>query len=203
MSMDLYRWARELKGLARREKVVLMAIADRVNDKLGYAYPSQEKIGEDTGYHRSSVARACDSLKEKGLLSWRNKRKPGGNYSSNCYFIHRVEFCDTAQNSTAVSQGDVQPCSTMEQKPSVEPKEITLNGSEGKVAGKGNGNLTQKQLAYAEKLAHKYFATYRDEHYLFDNLLGATSAFLASGQTDTDWRGLGTGLPSPKDKGWM
>ena len=53
------------------------------------------------------------------------------------------------------------------------------------------------------KLAHKYFATYRDEHYLFDNLLSATKAFLASGQTDTDWRGLGTGLPSPKDKGWM
>jgi len=203
MSMDLYRWARDLKGLTRREKVVLMAIADRVNDKSGYAYPSQEKIGEDTGYHRSSVARACDSLKEKGLLSWNNKRKVGGHYTSNCYFIHRVEFCDTARRDAAVSQGDTQPCSTMEQKPLVEPKEITLNGSEGKVAGKGSGNLTEKQLAYAEKLAHKYFATYRDEHYQFDNLLSATRAFLASGQTDTDWRGLGTGLPSPKEKGWM
>jgi hypothetical protein len=203
MSMDLYRWARELKGLTRREKVVLMAIADRVNDKMGYAYPSQEKIGEDTGYHRSSVARACESLKEKGLLSWRNKRKPGGHYTSNCYFIHRVEFCDTAQNNTAVSQGDTQPCSTVKQKPLVEPKDITLSGNEGKVAFKGNGNLTQKQLVYAEKLAHKYFALYRQEHYLFDYLLSKTMAFFSSSQTDADWRGLGTGLPSPKDKGWM
>ncbi|MDA8723760.1 hypothetical protein N9M90_03085, partial [Alphaproteobacteria bacterium] len=81
--------------------------------------------------------------------------------------------------------------------------DITLSSSEERVASKGNCNLTPKQLAYADKLAHKYFALYREEHYLFDNLLSATKAFLSSGQTDADWRAIGTGLPSPKDKGWM
>ena len=203
MSMELYRWARGLKGLTRREKVVLMAIADRVNDKWGYAYPSQETIGEDTGYHRSSVARACESLKEKGLLSWHKNRKAGGHFSSNYYVIHRVDFCGTADNDTAVPQGGAQPCGTVRQKPLLEPKELTLNSSEEKVANRGGNKLTEKQLVYANNLAEKYYDLYREEHYQFSNLLSAVKSYLASGQTDEDWRKIGTGLPSPKAMGWM
>lgn len=202
MSFELYRWAKGRKGLPPCEKAVLLAIADRTNDEKGIAWPSQDTLADDTGYERSTISRACKSLRDKGLLSWSKEMKPNGRFSSNCYKIHRMASNHMAEREVSVLHNTTSPCGKKPQKPLEEPKDITLIKVEGS-ADKGVKVLTEKQLKYAEKLAGQYFGKYKHEFYEYDLLLANTQAFLASEQRDEDWRNLGIGLPTPKDLGWM
>jgi predicted transcriptional regulator len=203
MSFELLKWARGVKGLSPPEKAVLKEIADRTNDEKGYAWPSQQRLAEDTGYERSTVSRACNSLRDKGLLSWKKEMTPNGRFSSNCYVIHRVAPSHKAEICSTVLQNATSPCGTAQQKPLAEHKELTLREGNKYLANSGSGQLTHKQLNYVEKLAHQYHDKYKDEFFQFDKLFEDMKRFLASKQTEEDWLRIGNGLPSPKQMGWI
>ena len=199
MSFDCYRWAKSQKGLSPTEKAVLVAIADYVNDEKGYAWPSQDKLAEDTSYSRATVHRACKSLQKKGLLSWSKVMLDSGHFSSNRYVLHRVAECGAAtshmaKKDTAVLQRVVPPCSTVQQKPLEKPLDRTLNNTN--VAKKGRV-LSEKQKALAEKIAVQLLKAHPNEHFQLESLIKDCEDFLVSQQREEDWVAIGNGLPNP------
>ena len=55
-------------NLTATEKFVLLVIANFVNDKTGYAWPSQETIALKASLSRQTVNKAIKSLKAKNIL---------------------------------------------------------------------------------------------------------------------------------------
>ena len=199
MAYVWYRWAKSQKGLSPTEKNVLVAIADRFNDKEGCAWPSQSKLAEDTSYSRTSIHRACKSLRNKGLLSWSKVMRDTGRFSSNRYVLHRVAECDvatshTAQDNIAVLQSAQSPCSTVQQKPLEEPLNRTLNNTN--VAKKARV-LTDKQKSFAEKMAVELMKAHPNEHFQLESLIKDCEDYLLSPQREEDWVALGNGLDNP------
>ena len=74
MSVEWSKWAKSVKGLSRREKQVLVWLADFYNDEKGCAWPSQETLAEIAVYSRSTISKACKELERKdlsaGLKRW-------------------------------------------------------------------------------------------------------------------------------------
>ena len=201
MSFECYRWAKSQKGLSPPEKNVLVAIADYVNDEKGYAWPSQDKLAEDTSYSRATIHRACKSLQKKGLLSWSKVMLPSGHFSSNRYVLHRVAECGAATShaakiDAAVLQRVEPPCSTAQQKPLDKPLDRTLNNTN--VAKKGRV-LSEKQKALAEKMAVQLLKEHPNEHHQLPILIKDCEDFLSSPQREEDWVTLGNGLRNPFD----
>jgi len=201
MSFDWYRWAKSQKGLSPPEKAVLVAIADRVNDEKGYAWPSQDKLAEDTSYSRATIHRACKSLKQRGFLSWSKIMLPSGHFSSNRYVLHRVAECGVATShkakiDTTVLQRVEPPCSTVQQKPLSEPLDRTLSINRG---SKKKRVLSDKQKILAEKKASQLLKENPDQYFQLSSLLQDCKKFLLSDQTEEDWKCIGNGLLNPFD----
>ena len=201
MSFDWYRWAKSQKGLSPPEKAVLVTIADYFNDKEGSAWPAQDTLAEDTSYSRTTVHRACKSLKQRGLLSWSKIMLPSGHFSSNRYVLHRVAECGVATSheakiDTAVLQRVEPPCSTVQQKPLGKPLDRTLNTSRG---SKKKRVLSDKQKILAEKKANQLLKENPDQYFQLSSLLQDCKKFLLSDQTEEDWKRIGNGLPNPFD----
>jgi len=88
MSIKAHQWASQHKGLTRLEKTVLKEIANRYSDEKGRAWPSQNRIANDTGYHRSSICRGLNGLEKKGLIVRINAfDSETGARTSNRYFL--------------------------------------------------------------------------------------------------------------------
>ena len=132
MSLKWFKWAKEVTGLKSTEKFVLICLADYFNDDLGYAFPAQETIANYTCLERSTISRACKSLKQKGLISWEHQHKESGRFSSNKYVLHRVADIHTAENNTSMSLSATNPCGTVQQKHLSKPLKLTLSSSRNK-----------------------------------------------------------------------
>ena len=198
MSLEWFKWAKTVTGLSSPEKFVLICLADYFNDELGYAYPAQETIATFTGLNRSTINRACKSLQRKGLISWKHQHKNSGRYSSNKYVLHRVADSYTAESNKSMLQSATNPCGTAQQKHLSKHLNITLNSSNKNKSEKSK-KLTDKQEAFAEALANKYWSKRGKEYYVFDSLLADCRTYLLSSQTDDDWKAIGNGLPPPSE----
>ena len=100
-------------NLPYKKKWTLTILANYYNEKSGEAYPSIETISKNAGLSRSSIIRALNSLKEKGLITVK-KRRRSGRFSQNVYDIHLVPSChvsasDMAKNSSTKYQRDTSP----------------------------------------------------------------------------------------------
>ena len=200
MSFKWYQWANKQKNLSPPEKAVLKAIADYFNDELGYAWPSQEKLAEDTSYNRSTISRACKKLKNRGLLSWKKDMRSSGHFSSNRYELHHVADSHAAENLEAEEVTTVltkapSPCRTGQQKHLAEPLDSTLNLQESR---KENKELTEGQHKLAETWAKKLIARFPGEYFSLPDLISDIEKFLLSDQSDESWQALGNGHPNPK-----
>ena len=198
MSLGWFKWAKKVTGLKSTEKFVLICLADYFNDDLGYAYPAQETIAEFTCLNRSTINRACKSLQRKGLISWRHQHKDGGRYSSNKYVLHRVADSHMAESNTSVLQSATYPCGTAQQKHLSKHLNLTLNNTNKYKSEKGK-KLTDRQEAFAEQLANRYWSLYKHEQFAFESLLADCRTYLLSSQTDDDWKAIGNGLPPPSE----
>ncbi|KTR19646.1 helix-turn-helix domain-containing protein [Curtobacterium citreum] len=69
MSAKAYRWARGQSGLPGPQKFVLVMLGDYYNDEWSRAWPSLNRLAEDTGYGKSTVERALRSLRDEGLVA--------------------------------------------------------------------------------------------------------------------------------------
>lgn len=84
-------WVLELKGLNHNEKVVLWCLTMHANNRTHRTWVSVGKIAEECGYSpnsRVTVRRALRSLRDKGLITYREQRAGAGEkQSSNTYTV--------------------------------------------------------------------------------------------------------------------
>ena len=149
MSVEWSKWAKSVKGLSRREKQVLVWLADFYNDEKGCAWPSQDKLAEIAVYSRSTINKACKQLREKGLISWTKKKREFGRFPSNKYKLHRVVIDHMVGGHNTVYQNETSPCSKTGHKLLNRTLNRTLNDSD---AFKGS-----KYDAPIERYAKYYF----------------------------------------------
>lgn len=200
MSIYWLRWVKTQKGLKPPEKAVLVWIADYYNDEIGYAWPSQETLAEDTGYNRSTIHRACKSLQEKGLLSWEKNMRSSGHFSSNRYKLHHVADRHNAESLEAkkepiMLQTAKSPCATRQQKHLLKRLDLPLKLEED---AKIDIELTRKQSELAELWASKLVSKHPGEYFDIQQIRDDCKHFLSSDQSEESWRALGNGLPNPK-----
>ena len=85
---------------------IRVAIANFVNEKTGYAWPSQDTIARKASLTRQTVNKAIKSLVRKNyLVSVRRSDK--GKSTSNIYQINRVAFFDCQQHHVAENDNEV------------------------------------------------------------------------------------------------
>ena len=107
--------------LPATEKFVLLTIANFVNEKTGYAWPSQDTIARKASLTRQTVNKAIKSLARKNyLVSVRRSDK--GKSTSNIYQINRVTLFDSqqhhvAENDNEASNSDTEVCNGELHKP--------------------------------------------------------------------------------------
>ena len=154
MSVEWSKWAKSVKGLSRREKQVLVWLADFYNDEKGCAWPSQETLAEIAVYSRSTISKACKELRKKGLISWTKKMGEFGRFPSNQYKLHRVAFDHMAGGHNTVYQNETSPCGKTKHKLLNRTLNRTLNDSD---AFKGS-----KYDAPIEKYAKGYIKDLKD-----------------------------------------
>lgn len=65
----------DVHGLDPTAKLVLLAIADHINDETGYGWPSMQRLATIAGIDRRSVVRWVEWLEKAGHLTV--SRKPG------------------------------------------------------------------------------------------------------------------------------
>jgi len=68
MSIDATRWAWQQRVGRSTEKLVLLSLADRANEKHE-CYPSIERLALDTGCNRKTVMDAIKRLEDQGLVT--------------------------------------------------------------------------------------------------------------------------------------
>ena len=155
MSVEWSKWAKSVKGLSRREKQVLVWLADFYNDEKGCAWPSQDKLAEIAVYSRSTINKACKELRKKGLISWTKKVREFGRFPSNQYKLHRVAFDHMVGGHNTVYQNETSPCSKTKHKLLNRTLNRTLNDSD---AFKGS-----KYDVPIEKYAKGYIKDLKDD----------------------------------------
>ena len=67
MSIDAYNWAWRQQGLNTGQKLVLLSLADRADEK-GYAWPSVTRMAKDTCLDARTIYRHIKSLSLSGLI---------------------------------------------------------------------------------------------------------------------------------------
>ncbi len=88
MSPKAQEWALPKRGIKGSPKAVLMYLANRYNEKEGYAWPSISRISRDTCFSVSTVNRALRSLEQAGLIAIRKQQlSVDGSEFSNRYYL--------------------------------------------------------------------------------------------------------------------
>ena len=65
-------------GLPPTAKLVLIAIADHINDETGYGWPSMSRLAHISGIHKTNVLRWVMWLESEGHISIQRKRGRSG-----------------------------------------------------------------------------------------------------------------------------
>lgn len=88
MSPKAQAWALEIVCDSGVQKSVLMNLANRYNEKLGYAFPSIARIARETCWSKSAVENALKGLRASGIIQSNKQYSPSdGSYSSNRYYL--------------------------------------------------------------------------------------------------------------------
>jgi hypothetical protein len=88
MSVEARIWAHKRFPAMMREKSVLMILADRHNEKRGFAWPSHASIARDGCMSTTTVKRAITGLVQQGLVAVRAQSyERNDSYASNRYYL--------------------------------------------------------------------------------------------------------------------
>ena len=87
MSWDLLKLVLECEGILEpAEDHLLLYIANRVNENKGnVAWCTQDYLSKKSRLRIATVKRACNSLREKGIISWVQKHRDKGKFTYWCY----------------------------------------------------------------------------------------------------------------------
>ena len=197
MSIKALSWAWDYTTKDPLEKLVLLCVADHVNDSMGQAWPSVERICGMCGCSRSTALRKLKQLEDKGVII-RQKRF---NKTDIVVFTYpeksadeggcQTETChtDTPNGQFEVSHRHTNPYNTLTLTTSSE-KRFKKNYAKKK-------ELSDKQKQFARTLADRLWQKHKHEGYPFQVILDDVEVFLLTDQSDDSWMKLGNGLPSP------
>lgn len=196
MSIKALSWAWDYETKDPLEKLVLLCVADHVNDSMGQAWPSVDRICTMCGCSRSTGLRKLKRLEEKGVIT-RQKRfnktdifvftynaPQGGCQADTCH-------TDTPKDAPEVSQRHTNHYNNLTLISSSEKSYLRK-----KKASKPK-DLSEKQKAFAHQLAVRLFDNHKHEGFSFAPILEDVESYLRSSQTAEDWLALGNGLPNP------
>ncbi len=189
MSIKALAWAWEYETGDPLEKLVLLCVADHMNDSMGQAWPSVQRICELCGCSRSTALRKLKQLEEKGVVT-RQKRFNKTDIIVMTYGC-QSETChsDTSKQSSGVSERHTNPYNNLTL--------ITTSEKRYQATRKRERTLSDKQKAFAHTLADRLWEKYKKEGFSFQPILDDVETFLLSDQSDDAWLKLGNGLPKP------
>ena len=194
------------KHLKPNEDHVLLYIANKVNEKKGnVAWCSYAYLSSKTGLAPSTVKRACNSLREKGILSWVQKKAYNRQYKTNHYTINYsslraiVKQIEVSERTTNIIHTDTQVGITVNNNNLID----NLTNNLDILSKESINKLSEKQIKLIKNLTDKYYQLYSKEHYKWEQLYKFVISFFLSNQSEEDWSKIGTGLPSPIENGWL
>lgn len=87
MSFEAMRWAVD-HDLPAMQKIVLLMMANRVNDKKGCCWPSHELLAKECGMDKRSIIRQIEKLVEAGLIVCIKSKNNKGINNTNKYVLN-------------------------------------------------------------------------------------------------------------------
>lgn len=129
MSLEAMEWASKNPGLSRGERTILKELANRYNQKERKAWPSIQRLANDTGYSRSSVCRILKSLEEKGLIVRVHAiDEYHGGFTSNRYFLPLFAPRDVPQSKKTIRVDRYFDVDGTPQHDDYQPSEVAFDG---------------------------------------------------------------------------
>lgn len=162
MSIKAYAWAKSIKVGSPTLKAVLCAVADYADDK-GRAFPSFDRVAEDTEFTSRAVRKAVAELAELGLLTRQVRFRADGGRSTDVLTLQMHLSAPLERGSTPPeprSRGVERGASPPE--PDATPPrttfapitttELSLNGSEASASGgeAAESRLSVKDLCWVD-----------------------------------------------------
>lgn len=197
MSIKALAWAWNYETKDALEKLVLLCVADHMNDSMGQAWPSVARICDLCGCSRSTALRKLKQLEEKGVII-RQKRfnktdivvftypeksaDEGGCHSDRCH-------TDTPNGQFEVSQRHTNPYNSLTL--------ITSSEKRFKQNQRREKTLSEKQKVFARTLADRLWQKHKHEGFPFAMILTDVEEFLLTDQSEASWNRIGNGLPMP------
>lgn len=189
MSIKALSWAWDYETKDALEKLVLLCVADHMNDSMGQAWPSVERICNMCGCSRSTALRKLKQLEEKQIIT-RQKRFNKTDIIVMTYGC-QADTChsDTSKQSSGVSERHTNPYNNLTL--------ITTSEKRYKKQFAKKRELSDKQKQFARTLTDRLWQKHKHEGYPFQIILDDVEAFLLTDQSEDSWLKLGNGLPSP------
>jgi DNA-binding MarR family transcriptional regulator len=197
MSIKALAWAWDYQTKDPLEKLVLLCVADHMNDSMGQAWPSVQRICELCGCSRATVKRKLKQLEDAGVIH-RQKRFNKTDIVVMTFIEKGIDegraHCETAHSepSNSAPEGShraTNPYNTLTL--------ITTSEKRYQQSKKRERVLSDKQKAFAHTLADRLWQKYKAEGFRFQPILDDVEVFLLTDQSEDAWLKLGNGLPKP------
>ena len=197
MSIKALAWAWDYQTKDPMEKLVLLCVADHMNDSMGQAWPSIERICQLCGCSRATVKRKLKQLEDGGVIV-RQKRFNKTDIVVMTFTEKRTDE-GTAHSETAHCEPSNSPFggSHRATNPYNSLTLITTSEKRYQQRNKKERSLSDKQKAFARTLADRLWQKHKHEGFPFDLILTDVEQFLLTDQSESSWQRIGNGLPMP------
>ncbi|UIN31893.1 helix-turn-helix domain-containing protein [Microbacterium binotii] len=105
-------WAYALTGLQQMQKVVLVAVCHRTDDKTHETFVGQQTIATMIGASVSTVMRALNVLEQAGVIERRRRNGAGGYRTSDLIIVNRAYTPESPEGAAPTRQNSYQDDST-------------------------------------------------------------------------------------------
>ena len=166
------------QDLPAMQKMLLMAMANRFNDKDGFCFPSHELLAKESGMNKSSVIRNIEKLEKSNLISVIRSSDDKGNKNVNRYKLNLQVVAQCNEGSSGAQLGVVAQCNegsgtvqheTVNEPVSINHKDITTTSNEKFFENSADLKLNAVQHeVYVWACSHEYWykATTSEEDFL-------------------------------------
>ena len=194
------------KHLKPKEDHVLLYIANKVNEEKGnVAWCSYAYLSKKTGLAPATIKRACNSLKEKGILSWVQKKAYNRQYKTNHYTINYgslraiVNQIEVSKRNTNIAHTDTQVGITASDNNLTNNLTYNLERID-KLFEHNKNKISSKQKLMADNWTNSYLKSYT-QSFEYCRVYTYVVLWLQLGQTQKLWDDFQTGIKSPIEMG--
>jgi len=221
MSIKAVSWAFDQQIKDPLAKLVLIAVADHINESTGDAWPSVERLTDlyslnlvgvtqtgvtqtplevshrHTNHNRTVIINNKGKTKKQLLVDW-SPDDADKQYATELGIDWQETLTDiTLWNEKNGNKAAYASCRAFWQGWVRKEAKARPARSNRQESASQCRTLTHKQQEYAKTAIGKLFGKYKDEGYTYQIIEKAVHAFMLTDQSDQAWRDQGTGLPRP------